>query len=104
MVYQCYIVFKNDILQTYVVRYASPPNKSIIPAAGRLFQRPDDCSSGRITVSAAERLLRHTIPADEYSHELWPRSPPDILMRKRASWNCLKVALGKKEQIILLEK
>ena len=81
MVYQCYIVFKNDILQTYVVRYASPPNKSIIPAAERMSQRPDDCSSGRMTVSAAERLLRHTIPADEYSHELWPRSP---LIAKRA--------------------
>ena len=94
-----HIVFKNDILQTYVVRYASPPNKSIIPAAermsqrpddysdgrtivpaaGRLFQRPDDCSSSRMTVSAAERLLRHTIPVDEYSHKLWPQSPLIVL-------------------------
>ena len=52
-----------------------PSGRTIIPTAGWLFQRPDDC------LSAAERLLRHTIPADEYSHELWPRSPLIIKTR-----------------------
>ena len=32
--------------------------RTIIPAAGRLFQRPDDCSSGRTTVPAAGRLFQ----------------------------------------------